>query len=179
MIGRLAFLFLLGGTSILHAQATTTASRAGDAQIGVGYTMARPDYVQQTFQGLTAYADFDFALHLGVEAEFHQAGSTTGDRSYQRTYDIGGRYLRTYGPLVPYVKGMIGRGDFNYPLGQTELAYFMYAGGVGADFKLGSHTRVRGEYEFQKWTSFPNGGLTPQLVTFGVAYHFAGKAGYK
>jgi opacity protein-like surface antigen len=51
----------------------------------------------------------------------------------------------------------------------------MYAGGVGADFKLGRYLRVRGEYEFQKWTSFPNGGLTPQIVTIGVAYHFAGK----
>jgi hypothetical protein len=40
--------------------------------------------------------------------------------------------------------------------------------------KVGEHLRVRGEYEFQKWTSFPNGGLTPQLVTFGVAYHFTG-----
>jgi hypothetical protein len=51
----------------------------------------------------------------------------------------------------------------------------MYAGGVGADVKIGRYLRVRGEYEFQDWTSFPNGGLTPQIVTIGIAYHFAGK----
>ena len=179
MIGRLALAFLLGGGSTLYAQAIPTAARTGDAQIGVGYSMAKPDYVQQTFQGFTAYGDFDFTLHLGVEAEFHQVFSTNGDQSYERTYEIGGRYFRTYGPMVPYVKAMIGRGDFNYPFGQTELGYNMFAGGVGADFKLGRYLRVRGEYEFQKWTSFPNGGFTPQIVTIGVAYHFAGKPGYK
>lgn len=179
MIGRIALSFLLGGASTLYSQAIPTASRTADAQIGVGYSMGRPDYIPQTFQGLTAYADFDFRPHLGVEAEFHQVNSVHGDLSYERTYEIGGRYLRTYGPLVPYVKAMIGRGDFNYPFGQTELAYNMFAGGVGADFKLGPYLRIRGEYEYQKWTSFPNGGLAPQIVTIGVAYHFAGKPRYR
>ncbi len=179
MIGRLALSFLLGGASVLHGQATPTASRTGDVQIGIGYTAARPDYVTQTYQGVAAYADFDFRPHLGVEAEFHQVNHTTGYQSYERTYEIGGRYLRTYGPLVPYIKAMIGRGEFEYPYGQTKLAYTVYAGGVGTDFKLGRYLRVRGEYECQKWTSFPNGGLTPQLVTLGVAYHFAGKPPYR
>ena len=179
MIGRLALSFLLGGASILYGQAIPTASRMADVQIGVGYSLARPDYVQQTFPGFAIYGDFDFRPHFGVEAEFHQAYSTNGDLSLQRTYEIGGRYLRTYGPLVPYAKAMIGRGDFRYPFDQTELSYNMFAGGVGADVKLGPYLRVRGEYEFQKWTSFPNGGLTPQIVTIGVAYHFAGNGQHR
>jgi Outer membrane protein beta-barrel domain len=176
VIGRLALSFFLGGATTLYSQAIPTASRTGDAQLGVGYSMATPDYIQHTFQGITAYADFDFRPHLGVEAEFHQVNSTRSDLSYQRTYEIGGRYLRTYGPLVPYVKVMIGRGQFNYPFGQTELAYNMFAGGVGADFKLGLYLRIRGEYEYQRWSSFPNGGLTPHIITLGIAYHFAGKS---
>ena len=171
---RLAFVFLLGGASILHAQATATASRRGDAQIGAGFAFGKSGYTLETFRGVTAYADFDFALHFGFEAEFHQINSSTGDQSYQRTYEIGGRYFRTYGPLVPYVKGMIGRGDFNYPHNLADLSYNMFAGAAGADLKLGEHLRVRGEYEYQKWTSFPNGGLTPHLITIGVAYHFTG-----
>src|ERR1019366_4375678 len=122
---------------ILHAQATSTASRAGDLQVGVGYTTAKPDYAQQSFQGFTAYADFDLRSHLGLEAEVHKVSSTTGDQSYQRTYELGGRYFRTYGLLVPYVKAMVGRGDFNYPFGQTELGYNLFAAGGGAGFKLG------------------------------------------
>ena len=179
MIGRLALSFLLGGASALYSQAVPTASRTGDVQIGAGYSIARPDYVQQTFPGFAAYADFDFRQHIGVEGEFHQVYSTNGDQSYERTYAIGGRYFRTYGALVPYVKAMVGRGDFNYPFGQTELGYNLFAAGVGADFKLGPWLRVRGEYEFQKWSSFPNGGFTPQIVTIGAAYHFAGRPGYR
>ena len=179
MIGRLALSFLLGGASALYSQALPTASRTADVQIGAGYSIARPDYVQQTFPGFAAYADFDFRPHIGIEGEFHQVYSTNGDQSYERTYAIGGRYFRTYGALVPYVKAMVGRGDFNYPFGQTELGYNLFAAGVGSDFKLGPWLRVRGEYEFQKWSSFPNGGFTPQIVTIGAAYHFAGRPGYR
>lgn len=175
----LALLFLLGGASVGYSQALPTASRVGDAQIGVGYNLARPDYPPQTFQGFTAYGDFDFRPHIGAEAEFHQIYSTDGDQSFQRSYDVGGRYFRTYGPLVPYLKAMVGRGDFNYPFGNADLSYTLFAGAVGADFKLGPYLRIRAEYELQKWTNFPNGGLAPQLVTFGVAYHFAGKTGYR
>ena len=179
MIGRFALSFLLGGASVLCAQAIPTASRTADVQIGVGYSIARPDYPPHTnAQGFAAYADFDFRSHLGVEAEFHQVYSTTGNQSFQRTYEIGSRYFRTYGPLVPYAKLMIGRGDFNYPFGQTQLGYNMFAAGLGADYKLGPYLRVRGEYEFQKWTSFPNAGLTPQIVTIGFAYHIAGGPRY-
>jgi hypothetical protein len=176
LTGRLALWFLLGGASILYGQAIPTASRAGDAQIGVGYSLGRPDYIPQNFQGVSAYADFDPRPHFGVEAEFHQIDNTAGYQSFQRTYEFGGRYLRSYGPLVPYIKAMIGHGQFEYPYGQTEAGYTMYAGGVGADFNLGACLRVRGEYEFQKWTSFPNGGLTPQIVTIGLAYHLAVKS---
>lgn len=179
MIARLALALLLGGSSILHAQATATASRAGDLQVGVGYTLAKTGYEQQSFQGFTAYADFDLRSHLGLEAEVHQVSSTTGDQSYQRTYELGARYFRAYGPLVPYIKIMIGRGDFNYPFSHTDLAYNLYAGGIGADYKLGHSLSLRGEYEMQSWSGFANGGLTPQLVTLGVAYHFAGNPRYK
>jgi opacity protein-like surface antigen len=175
----LTLVFLVAAAAHMAAQAVPVASRRADAQVGLGYTLDQPSYVQQTYQGLTAYGDFDLNLHLGIEAEFHQANSRTGDKSYQRTYEIGGRYFRTYGPLVPYVKGMVGRGDYIYPTGQTGVAYNMFAAGAGADFKLSTYLRLRGEYEFQKWTSFQNGGLTPHLITIGIAYHFAGKPRYR
>lgn len=174
-IGWLALALFLGSSSLLRAQATATASRAGDLQIGVGYTIAKPDYGQQNFQGLTAYADFDLRSHLGLEAEFHQVFTTSNNQSYQRTYEVGGRYFRTYGRLVPYVKVMFGRGDFNYPFGQTDLAYNLFAAGLGADYRIRPSLSLRAEYEMQRWSGFTNGGLNPQLVTLGLAYHFASK----
>jgi hypothetical protein len=179
VVRRLALALLLGGASGLHAQALPTASRAGDLQVGVGYTLAKPGYGQQSYRGFAAYADFDLRTHLGLEAEFHQVGDPSGSQSSQRTYEVGGRYLRAYGALVPYVKAMAGRGDFNYPFGDTGLAYTLFAGGVGVDYHLTPTLRLRGEYELQRWSGFSNGGLHPQLLTFAVAYHFAAKPRFK
>jgi opacity protein-like surface antigen len=179
LIRRIALSLLLGGATAVLGQAIPTASRTADAQIGVGYTLAKPDYFPDNFPGFAIYADLDFNLHLGVEAEFHQVYSTAGDKSFERTYDIGARYFRTYGPLVPYVKAMYGRGTLQYPFGGAELGYNMFAGGAGADFKVTDYLHVRAEYEYQKWLSFPNGGFHPQLITIGVAYHVTGKPRYK
>lgn len=169
---------LLGAGTVLHAQAHPTASRRADAQIGAGFSVGHPDYAPQNFRGISAYADLDLRPHLGAEVTFHQIGSPSGDGSYQRTYELGGRYLRTYGPLVPYARGSYGRGDFNYPYSLTDLSYNLIAGAVGADYRIGEFLRVRADYEYQNWFGFTHGGLHPQLVTFGVAYHFAGKPRY-
>ena len=175
MIGRLAIALLLGGSSLLHAQAVPTASRAGDLQVGVGFSIANSGYEQQNFQGFTAYADFDLRSHLGLEAEVHQVSSASSDQSYQRTYELGARYFRAYGPLVPYVKLMFGRGDFSYPFGYTDLAYNLFAAGVGADYRIRPSLSLRGEVEMQRWSGFSSPGLNPQLVTLGLAYRFATK----
>jgi opacity protein-like surface antigen len=176
LIRRIALTVLLGAAYPLfsHSQALPTASRTADAQVGIGYAIGQPDYVQQTFPGLTAYADLDFRPHLGVEAEFHQIANADDSLMREQSYEIGGRYLRTYGGLVPYVKAMAGIGVLRYPQGLATLRYTIFAGGAGADLKLTARIHLRAEYEFQKWTSFPNGGLTPQIVTVGVAYHFDG-----
>ncbi len=167
-------LYLCAAASLVHGQASPTASREADLQVGVSFVTANPDYFPSTFRGVGAYIDLDLRPHLGLEGEFHQVGSTAGDSSYERTYEIGARYHRTYGPLAPYVKALIGRGDLSYQYHLAYLGYTMYAGAAGADLMFGEHLRVRGDYEYQRWTSFPNGGLAPQLVTFGVAYHFTG-----
>jgi hypothetical protein len=172
LTGRYPALFLLlGSAASLHGQALPAASRVADAQVGAAFILAKPDYIQNTIQGFGIYADFDFRPHIGVEAELHDI---SGDRIGQRTYEIGGRYFRAYGIVVPYIKGMVGVGSFAYPGGLT-VNYTAYAGGAGADLKLNEHLHLRGDYEYQKWSSFPNGGLTPQLVTISAAYHFTGK----
>jgi hypothetical protein len=178
LIAILAIALLLCGASLLHAQATSTASRAGDLQIGVGFSTAKPDYGPQSFQGVTAYVDFTRHSYLGLEAEFHQVSTTNSDKSFQRTYEVGGRYFRTYGRFMPYLKAMIGRGDFNYPFGQTDLAYNLYAGAIGVDYQLGPHLRLRADYELQSWYGFPNEALTPQILSVAIAYHFSGKNRY-
>lgn len=173
MLIRLSVLLgLLGATSVMHAQASPTASRIGDLQIGAGFSTAVPDYSPHRFNGFAIYTDFDFTKHFGVEAEFHFVKGPSPSDFYEKTYEIGGRYRRTYGRFVPYGKGMYGRGVFNYQYGQANLAYNMFAGGVGLDYKLKPYLNLRGDFEYQHWMGFPPNGLTPLVYTIGAAYHF-------
>ena len=48
----------------------------------------------------------------------------------------------------------------------------MYAGGAGVDFQIKHWLNARADYEYQNWFGFPTSGLTPQVFTIGVAYHF-------
>ena len=164
----------------LLAQAGPTASRAGDLQIGGGYSSAESDYGGR-YTGFAIYADFDISRHLGLEADFHKVDKGSGSTLYEKTYEIGPRYFRTYGPLVPYVKLMYGRGVFNFPpypppapqdQARANLAYNIFTGGIGADLKVRRWLYVRGDFEYQKWPSFPQNGLSPEVLTIGAAYHF-------
>lgn len=167
-----AIVMLVGSGSLLHGQASPTASRRGDAQVGGGYSIASPDYGQPKIKGFNFYGDFDFTRHLGVEAEFHFVKAPGNGAIYEKTYEIGGRYFRTYGRVIPYGKIMVGRGVFNYPGNVANLAYNMYAIGAGSDFRIKDWLNARADYEYQNWTGFPTSGLTPQVFSIGVAYHF-------
>lgn len=154
------------------AQATTaTASRAADLQFGGGFVMAAPDYGPR-IAGYKLYGTYDFRSHYGVEAQFNQVSSHTGDQVYERTYEIGVRYVRHYGNFNPYARLMYGRGVFNFPLDIANLAYNMGVIGGGVDYNLRTHINVRVDYEYQQWIGFPPNGLAPQLGSVGVAYHF-------
>lgn len=135
-------------------------------------------------RGFGLYATFDFKYHLGVEGAFHQAGDANGTEGiYQRTYEIGPRYVLHYGRLAPYAKLMVGRGVFNFPPAPSapaagpaaNLAYNLWAGGAGADLRVSRSLQVRADYEFQQWMGFPPHGLDPRLLTIGLAYRFYGR----
>ena len=166
---------LLGAPAALLGQASSTASRAGDLQIGGGYSNANTDYVPNRVGGFTGYFDFDFYHHFGVEGEFRfiKDGKTN---IYEKTYQVGGRYSRVYKTRYqPYLKVMYGRGVFNYTINKettANLAYNMMVAGAGLDYHLLRYLNIRGDYEYQRWFGFPPNGLTPTVITIGVAYRF-------
>ena len=175
------FFALVDNTTLLHAQATATASRGGNLQAGVTFNLGNSDYVASTFKGFGVYSTFDFKSHFGVEAAFHQLDDPNSTRGiYERTYEIGPRYVLHYGPFSPYAKFMIGRGVFNFPPSVANpaagsvanLAYNIWATGVGTDITIHPSIHVRVDYEFQRWGSFPPDGLSPQVLSIGMAYHF-------
>ncbi len=171
----------LNFTTTLSGQARPTASKAGDLQVGGLFNLASPDYGPNTLRGIGAYATFDFRYHWGVEASFHQLNDPDGKENiYERTYEIGPRYVLHFGRLAPYAKLMVGRGVFQFPPSPrhpedgpvANLAYTIWGGGFGADYHLTPSINLRADYELQQWHSFPPNGLTPRVLSFGVAYHF-------
>jgi Outer membrane protein beta-barrel domain len=180
-IALLICLLSFGGTR-LHAQAIPTASSAGDLQIGAMYNYANTDYRPNKFNGYGFYATFDFKYHIGIEGEFHQINdSDPKDDIFERTYEIGPRYVLHHGRYNPYAKLMFGRGVFQYPLmvdnegnltHTAQLAYNIGAIGAGLDYRVLPGLNARVEYEYQQWFSFPPHGLTPQMLSVGVAYRF-------
>ncbi len=178
MMKRFLSLLLFTATSVMYSQARATASRLFDGQIGGSYLNGYADYTVSRFNGYGAYADLDFRHGIGVEAEYHYI--TDADPNfllYERSTEIGARYSRHYGRFQPYGKVMVGRGTFNYL--KNNNGYNLYAFGFGVDIRVYHSINVRVEDEFQKWLAgsgagasiIPN-GLSPNLPTLGVAYHF-------
>lgn len=142
------------------------------------FNLANSDYSTQRFNGFGFYSTFDVRNHFGVEAEFHQVN---GSQSvYERTYEIGPRYVVHYRRFAPYAKLMYGRGVFNFPPAASDptggpaanLAYNIWTGGLGTDYRFRPSVNFRVDYEVQRWGGFPPHGLSPQILSVGVAYHF-------
>jgi len=173
-------LSLLGGASAAHAQASFAATRTLDVQVGGLYINANSDYSRSRFNGYGIYGDVDFKHHFGVEGAFHYISDQDSYVNiYERTYEVGGRYVRHYGRFSPYAKVMYGRGVFNYPENTANLAYNLVGLGAGTDIRVLRHLNGRVDYEYQKWFSFAkdassprSDSLTPNLLSAGFAYHF-------
>ena len=169
----------LSAASISQAQKLPTATRSLDIQAGGSFVYGHSDY-GTTLNGFGGYGTIDFRPHFGLMLDFHQADGT--NKIYERTYEVGGRYVRHYGRLSPYAKVMYGRGVFNFPPpdfnptgpSSGNLAYNLFAVGGGVDYHLRRHINVRGDFEYQDWLSGPAlaNGLTPWLASVGAAYHF-------
>lgn len=181
-------------SSLAHGQASATASRPADLQVGGGFTWANSDYVPNKIGGYAIYANYDFLGRFGVEGNFHYVRDPNPDplvpsnHFSQHTYEIGPRYVyRLYnGRLAPYGKVLYGRGVANFPAHQLvvpggvvtyidNFAYNLISFGGGVDYQLRSRINVRADFEYQHW--FANdrelpGGLSPYMLTIGAAYHF-------
>jgi hypothetical protein len=165
---------ILGSVDRLPAQGLPTATRAGDLQIGGGFTFGRSDYNFTPLHliGETVYTTFDMRHRWGGEFDFHNIKPTEDSTVYQRTYEIGPRIFLWRDPFRPYAKVMYGRGVYNFSQSRANIAYNIYTFGGGVDLAVKRPLNVRVDYEYQNWAGFPLGTLHPSVVTIGAAYHF-------
>jgi hypothetical protein len=171
------FACVLGLSAWSNAQAVPAASRSGGLQIGGGVTYARPDY-DRPIKGLTIYGDYDFTKHFGIEGDIHFVNLITPGDIGETSYLLGPRYRRQYGRFTPYAKGMLGIGRFQYQYPSqykkaSAYTYKIYALGGGLDLRATRHINVRAfDFEYQGWPGYGKHGLTPIVMTVGVAYSF-------
>lgn len=177
-IGLLAF--ALSFTTQARAQAIPTASTTGSFQAGLGYTIADPDYGPKRIQGVSVFADYDFGMYFGIEADAHIVELETPTDFAENSYLGGVRFILPYRQRVKlYGKALAGTGNFRVletqdNQGRFNGNYLTYAFGGGVDLAVTRKIVIRAiDLEYQKWPNYDNGGgLTPLLYTFGVAYHF-------
>jgi opacity protein-like surface antigen len=174
MIGSIAG--VLSIASVAHAQALPTASTKGELQVGVGWSYATPDYAQRSIQGVSGFGDFNISMHYGVEAVYHYIALETPTDFAENSFLVGPRVILPHGRFSLYGKALLGIGDFviqevaDNPE-QGAGTYFAYAIGGGLDFRATRHIVIRPiDYEYQHWSY--STGLTPAVITFGVAYRF-------
>jgi hypothetical protein len=168
------FACLFGFSIFAGAQATPTASRSGSLQIGAGFTYVIPDYSQAHDKGPTFYASYDFTQHIGIEGDIHYASIISPDDVGEDSYLIGPRYVINHKRFSPYAKLLFGVGQLNLQFDtspHTKTSHFAYAVGAGLDYKLTRSINVRAfDFEYQEWNYLS--GLTPIVMTIGVAYQF-------
>jgi hypothetical protein len=172
------FACVLGLTTWSNAQAVPTASRSTSLQVGGGVTYARPDYGPKGIGGLSVYGDYDFTRHLGVEGDIHFLNIITPTDISEDTYLVGPRYRFHYHRFTPYAKALFGVGRFGYQTPSQYITAASYTFGVlsfggGVDLRATQHFNVRAfDFEYQDWPGFKNKGLSPIVMTVGVAYSF-------
>jgi hypothetical protein len=173
-------LFLFGALSAFcspcFGQADAPVTR-GVLQVGVGATAARPDYASDYIVGLTGYASYDTGSHGGVIVEAHIVNLHTPQDVGESSYLLGFRYGFTKGRFHPYAKLLTGAGALQlqkgYGAGSSTNYYEVFAGGGGIDLIAPHKINVRlFDVEYQGWPGVRPNGLTPLLLTVGVARRF-------
>jgi hypothetical protein len=158
---------------LTHAQAPWAAHQE-EQYLSAGATGSSVylQYGERKMIGLTGYVDLDARRRLGIEAEgrwieFHQFANV-----HAETYSIGARYHRTYGRYQPYVKGLIGFGDFNFPYSLATGRYLVATAGGGLDLLLTDRIQIRAvDAEYQDWPQFTFGNMTMFAVSSGLRVH--------
>jgi hypothetical protein len=147
-------------------QAESGGFRVSAGATGAGYYL---QYGQRKLLGVSAFVDADTHRRLGIEAEgrwleFHQ-----NEAVHVETYSAGLRYRMDFRNFQPYVKGLVGFGDFNFPFGYAHGRYLVVTGGGGVDYHWTRRIHIRiADVEYQDWPQFAYGAMNSVGVSAGL-----------
>jgi hypothetical protein len=148
------------------------AADAGGFKIWVGGEASafKFDYGQQKLGGITALADVDTRRGIGVEGEARWLEyRSTNNMVHVESYSVGARYHRNVRRFQPYVKGLIGFGDFNFPYNYAYGRYTLVTMGGGVDYQWKKRISIRAvDMEYHMWPQFTYGSMNDMGVSMGV-----------
>jgi hypothetical protein len=168
-----ALICLAVGLAIAHP-ASAQVKPAGDAGgwvLSAGGTDAAYviNYGDREMLGFSGFVEADTKRRLGIEAEgrwliFNQTANV-----HTTTYEVGPRYHMDFGKLQPYVKGMVGIGEFNFPYNLATGNYLVIAPGGGLDYYINRRFQIRIiDAEYQIWPQFTFGSLSQVGISSGI-----------
>jgi len=153
-----------------HGQ-VVAAGDAGKLTITAGATGTGSylQYGERKMVGVTGFVDLDSRRFFGVELEGRWIEWKQTANVHAETYSIGPRYHRNLGNLQPYVKGLVGFGDFNFPYNLATGRYLMVTAGGGFDYHLTNRIYLRAaDVEYQSWPQFTFGAMSTFSVSTGL-----------
>lgn len=144
----------------------------GNEMVSVGGMVSgfENNYGNRKLGGAGVFVDVDWNRHLGLEGEANWSFLHQRDQVKDSTYLGGPRYtFNGYRRFRPYVKALVGDGEFQFPFNYGHGSYLVVAPGGGVDFRLNRRVRLRlADFEYQYWPSFTFGSLSNYGVSAGI-----------
>jgi hypothetical protein len=143
----------------------------GGLKIWAGGTASGYDlqYGERKMLGIAAFADVSTNRRFGVEGEARWLVFNQTANVKTTTYMIGPTYHRDFGRFQPYVKGLVGFGDFNFPYNLAHGSYLVIAPGGGVDYRISRRIRIRAaDFEYQIWPEFTYGSMSSYGISTGL-----------
>ncbi len=168
--------FLLGAVLFTSPRAQAQIAESADVThpslwAGAAVSDYYIQYGERKMLGITGFVEADSAHHFGLEAEGRWLEFRQTANVHLETYTIGPRFHVDLGRFQPYVKGLVGVGDFNFPYNYAHGSYLLVAGGGGVDYTLSHRWSIRlADLEYQDWPQFTFGAMSSVGVSSGIRY---------
>jgi hypothetical protein len=160
----------LGAPALAHAQVLPSAM-AGGFRLSAGGTASGyyMQYGERDLVGLSGFVDAETHRPIGIEAEGRWLEFNQVENVHVETYSVGLRYHQNFGRFQPYVKGLVGFGDFNFPFNYAHGRYLVVTGGGGLEYRWTNRIRIRvADVEYQDWPQFTYGAMSSVGVSTGL-----------
>jgi len=157
-----------------HAQTAPSGYQEGFS-LSAGATASGyyVDYGGEKIAGPAIFVDADTRHRIGIEGEARWLLAPQTNKVHNTTWLVGLRYnaFNFHERFFPYVKGMVGFTQFNFPYGYAKGDYLVVAPGGGLDMSLTRRVRWRVvDAEYQIWPQFTFGSESSWGVSTGIRY---------